>query len=279
MFFDINKSIKEQGIWKTFIILVLVLIIGMGSGYYLCIYININSTIQQDNKNSASVSQQFISGVEKRPQNNTDNTNEIVKANNNKCTEGKFEEKIDDWEITQYAKPDEEGFYCPRSWSSFSSPDIWYKKDIPTKFESIEIKYRIKSKNSTTPSFIFSIGKGLRILRIYIPEKNPQLVGFENISMTDSNLERVEPRQLEKGPIKYGPEVNMKVQPIINEGNKATYTFNLKYISDTIGESVETSLRYDVSLPDPEPQSQYSVQHIGLGTFKGNCIKPISYQL
>lgn len=278
MFFDINKSIREQGFWKTLIIIFLVFVVGVGSGYYLCIRININSSIQQGNKNSASISQNFINNDEKQPQDNTDNTNEIIEANDDKCTEGKFEEKIDDWEMAQYEKPDKEGFYCPNWWSSFSSPDIWYKNDIPTKFESIDIRYRIKSKNNTTPSFIFSIGKGQRILRIYIPEKNPQLVGFESFSMIDNNLERVDPKQLEKGPIKDGPEVNMKVQSIINEGNRATYVFNLKYISDTTDESVETSLRYDVALPDPDPQSQYSMQRIGLGTLKGNCIKPVSYK-
>lgn len=275
--YDVNKSIKENGLLKTVLILLLIIGLSMIGGYYIIVNIG-NST--QSLQNTANVGLQFTNGTTGQ---DNDSINKIIDDKKGGCIEGKFEDSLNDWEITQYDKPDEEGFYCPRLRSPFSSPDIWYKKDMPTKFESIEIRYKLRNKNdkdTTPPSFILSVGKELRIFRIYVPEKSPQLIGFENVYMGDGgiDLKRVDPKKLEKGPIRYGPEAEMNIQFTAKESNKVTYTFTLKYFSDTADGPVEEALNYDVNLPDPDLKSKYSIQRLGLGTFKGDCIKPISYK-
>ncbi len=198
------------------------------------------------------------------------------------CDSGLFEEKLDSWKIKYYDSPDEDGFYCPRSLSSFLSPDIWYKNLIPTNFESIEIRYKLKNKDnstSTPPSFIFSLGDNPRILRFYAPETNRQIVGFEKIIKdgTDFSTKREEPQYLDE-PVAYGTDAELGVKIMISKGNKATFYFKLMYVSALTGKPVENDFSYEVNLPDPMPESEHSKLKIGFATFKGNCIKPISYK-
>jgi len=198
------------------------------------------------------------------------------------CEGGKFSEKIDDWKIRQYNNPDNEGFYCPRMTSSFSSPDIWYKNPIPTNFEFIEFRYQLKDKDmddDIPPSFIFSVGEEPRILRFYIPENNYQLVGFERIELEESKyiLEREIPQELSE-PIDTAVETELRVRMVIGEGNKVSLYFNPTYLSILDEDSTEDSFSYTINLLDPKPISEHSEIRIGFGTFKGNCIKPISYK-
>jgi len=198
------------------------------------------------------------------------------------CEERMFEDKLSDWTIKYYNQADKDGFYCPRVSSPYPSPDIWYKSSILTKFNSLEIRYNLKNKNnstSTPPTFIFSIGDSPKILRLYIAERNPQIVGFEKIIKEGSTFstKREAVRTLDD-PIEYGTEAELKVRIIISGGNKATFYFNLIYISALDGRSVENSFNYDVDLPFPKPESELSKLKIGFGTFKENCVKPISYK-
>lgn len=196
------------------------------------------------------------------------------------CKSGRFEDHLDKWNIKYYNKPDENGFYCPHS-RKFLSPDIWYKELIPTNFESLIIRYKMKNKDNNVdipPPFIFSIGENPRILRFYIAEKNPEIIGFEKIAIEDSGiLLKREKIKLLGYPIEYNAETELSVRMMINKGNKVTIYFNLKYISAFHGESVENDFSYEVDLPDPEPDSEHSTLKIGFGTVKGSCIKPISY--
>lgn len=213
-------------------------------------------------------------------------TSEVTK---NPCKEEVFTETTDRWTTKQYDKPDEEGFYCLSYFSKFSSPDLWYKNLIPTNFDSIEIRYELKNKDNNItnpPSFIFSIGRGGAIskeenyiLRLYVPEKSYQIVGFEKITKKDDgfSLEREEVKDLDE-PIEYGTEAELKVRIRIVEGNKARFDFNLQYISARNGRSVEKGFSYDVDIPVPGPESELSKLQIGFGTFKGSCVKPLSYK-
>lgn len=222
------------------------------------------------------------------------NIAQIIKPNESpspqKCISGKFPDNADEWIIQQYNKPDEEGFYCPRLDSEFYSPDIWYRRSIPTKFESIEFRYKVKNTNQKRnpyPSFIFSFGKDPQIFRAYLPlESNPQLFGFEKITIVDSkySLERESPKTLNK-PVREEVENELKIRMIIEieQGNKVTFYFNPVYISaieeDAFSVEDKDSISYSFSLPnDPKPGSEFSESRIGFGTFKGSCVKPISYK-
>ncbi len=204
-----------------------------------------------------------------------------------KCVSGKFPDDKDDWIIHQYDKPDEEGFYCPRLRSDFLSPDIWYVNSIPTEFESLEFRYKVRNRNNnsdTSPTFIISFGKDPTIFRLYLPlESNSQLLGFEKIVTEDSkyDLEREESKKLKK-PVKEEVENELKIRIIIEQDNKVTFLFNPIYISAIIEEesmSVNDSVTYSFYLPhDPKPGSEFSQSEIGFGTIKGSCVKPISYK-
>ena len=203
------------------------------------------------------------------------------------CVSGKFPTNKDDWVISQYDNPDQEGFYCTRLRSDFLSPSIWYKNSISTKFESIEFKYEVKNRNKDTdtfPPFIVSFGKDPTIFRLYLPlESNSQLVGFEKIIIEDSNysLERETPKKLKK-PVKEEVENEIKIRMVIEQDNKVTFFFNPIYISSISEEepiSIEDSISYSFLLPhDPKPGSALSESEIGFGTLKGSCVKPISYR-
>ncbi len=216
------------------------------------------------------------------------NTTQMIKAGKSNCISGKFPDDSDDWSIQQqYDQPDEEGFYCARLGSDFPSPDIWYRNNIPTKFESIEFRYKVKNRNEDInifPSFIVSFGKNPYVFRFYLPlESNPQLVGFQKIKVSTSSksgydLERENAREL-KAPIKDEVENELKIRISIEQGNKAIFSFNPIFISAINEESIEDGISYNLIFPnDPKPGSEFSETKIGFGTFQGSCIKPISYK-
>ena len=76
------------------------------------------------------------------------------------CEGGMFLEKLDNWKMTSYNQPDEDGFYCPRSTKKFLYLNIWYKNPVPTDFNFVEVRYKLKNKdNSVTkpPTFILTV--------------------------------------------------------------------------------------------------------------------------
>jgi len=198
------------------------------------------------------------------------------------CEEGIFSEKKDeDWFIKYYKSP-KEGFYCISSFSPFPSPDIWYKKKVPTNFNFFKIRFKLKNSDDNTdiPStFIFSVGKDIKILRFYVAEKSFQVVGFEKIDIKDKDqkLVREEPKAL-IAPIDYDSDIELEVRKMINAKNKITFYFNLRYMSGLTGESIEDSFSYEVDLPDPFLESELSILEFGFGVLGKSCIKPINYR-
>lgn len=269
--FDINQSIKDFGFFKTFILAIVFVAYSYGM-YYLGV------------RNSTEISQSQNVSLES-PITSQEATSQLTdgKALNESpgirsCIGGRFEDQLDDWIIEHYDKPTEEGYYCPRS-RRFPTPDIWYVDLIPMSFSSVTLKYELlidEDSNLDVPTSILSIGEQPRILRIYIPERNPQLVGIETISIEDpGELKRHEPIEL-KDPIQPDTVLELTVRPLVRKGNEITYTFNIKYVSKLSREAAEDSFSVDVSLHDPHPETG-SVR-VGLGALLDSCIKPISYE-
>jgi len=255
---------------------------GFSGGFLLClsiiviiIFILFRFDIVSFNKLSqANISQTFTLETAK-------SVSEVPKIT---CEEGMFLEKSDNWKMTSYNQPDEDGFYCPRSTKKFLYSNMWYKKPIPTDFDSVELRYKLKNKDNgttTPPSFILSVSQwdGPDILHFYVPEKNWQIVGFEKIVKKDNgfSMEREEVQLLDE-PIEYGTEAELKARIRIIEKNKARFDFNLKYISALNGKAIENGFSYEVNLPVPSPESELSKLQIGFGTLRKNCINPISYR-
>lgn len=269
------KDAKQYGA-KNGLIVLIAFIAGFSFCYFY-IYPNrvTEDPIQTENKASAIDSLNQDSSISELNQSDDYLENSICFSDSNLS---------DKWETRHYSNLDEEGFYCPSPFARFSSPDIWYKSLIPAVFKSVKIKYQLKNKESLSemvPSFIFSVGDSPRIFRFYVPEINPQLLGFEKIDIKDpeSGLKREEPKTLKKGPVQYKAEVDLTIRSMIKEGNKVSYTFNLDYISGVTGDKLVDSFSYDVSLPNPNPGDKDSKIKIGIGTLKNNCIKVISYEI
>ncbi len=197
------------------------------------------------------------------------------------CSEKDFETNRKNWVLTQYSGPDKEGFYCPSFMSGFPAPDMWHKELLPLGTESIRLTFEMKDaniSNGNVPAFVFSLGDSPRILRFYIAEASPQIVGLEKIDLTaeDNVLVREEPSSLQD-PIKDGTQTELTVRPLVLQGNNARFIFNVAYISDLTNDRTEDNFSYDVKLPFPQPD-EASIK-FGLGTFKGSCVKPIKYEI
>ncbi|MBI2013741.1 MAG: hypothetical protein HYS87_02870 [Candidatus Colwellbacteria bacterium] len=197
-----------------------------------------------------------------------------------------FVESKRKWDTRSYAGPDNQGFYCVRQGSNFSSPDMWYKDVIPTNFKSINVKFEAKnvSKVDILPTFIFSLGKNPEIFRFYIAEKDAQVVGFERSNLTapedQSNLlERDVPGRTISAPIKQSIPIELQIIPHLGRGNSANVIFNINYISSINGKTQEDQFSYDFQFPYPNPTDSAYTVNFGLGTIKGGCIKPISYEI
>lgn len=270
-----EQRIKQRGLWTTLIKYFLVLSAGAIVGlFWESIWPKeavrpqeqtTNTSIVLGNEAAAASAVASLKGAEKD------------------CISMEFHKSIGEWHLNEYYEPDEDGFYCPKSRSAFSSPDIWYREQVVADFENITFTYETRNSDedtTTPPSFIFSTGQSPRLARFYVPESEPQVVGFEAIYLqatTSPELVRISPPSALKAPILPGTQVELTVRSQVVKGNKVQYTYNLGYISDPSGESVEDVFSYEVLLPTPQPGATKIA--IGFGTFKGSCIKPIRYSI
>lgn len=279
--FDINKSIKENGIFKTvvyFLILVIVFIVPV---YFF--YSGKVSNLEQ--QLSASMSQNVV------VDNNFDKKSSEISIEEYKG--GDFDKMLDYWEIdfkNHWKKKDENGFYCPES-DDYPFPKIWYKDLIPSEFKSIEIRYILKyeknnSNNSNqAPTFVFAIGKDKEeeILRLFIPEEDSWLVGSQKRIKKDTMfyLERESPKRKLDEPIQHGEVVVFVINRIASKLDEFTFDVNLNYKSSRTGEPIPPkTLRYDnVVSFDSDLNNEFSGIDVGFGTKNGYCIKPLSYKI
>lgn len=269
------KILEEKiGLSKNIIIVIFIIIfifIAFGSGVYITIKLGLANIV-------VNISDK---GVEPEPE----------KTFENKCISGNFKDNINSWRIDYYSGPDSEGFYCPRS-RIIPIPRMWYKESISTKFESVEIRYKLKDENnntSTVPLFVFVIGKEDKdlesdkndILRFHVPEVESHLVGFQKRIMEsfDWTIKRLPKKEELDDPVKYGEEVELKVSPRGNIDDVFSFDFKLMYTSAESGKGVEDIITFnDILMSDPNVDSEFSEIRVGIGTERGYCIKPISFK-
>lgn len=206
----------------------------------------------------------------------------ITQALGSEDSQKTFSEHTNEWVIQGYDGPDSDGYYCPNNWAAYPAPDIIYRTPIKAIFNSLYFRYTIKNIDSsikTPQTFVFSLGeKNSRIFRIYIPQTNPQSVGFERF-FTNNFVQssKYDPGQSFPDPIAKDIPVELTVRSIPLSGSKVEYTFNTKYLTSEQQKPVENSVSYDIDLQDPDPSNLF-VQ-FGMATYKGNCINPDQYNI
>lgn len=264
--FDVNKSIKENGIIKTAVFLLLVILIVVLVEHNLPFTKNTNT---QNVNFKLEEKQNEVKGEK------TQSLDNLAK----KSSAMRFEDHLDDWSIKFFDSATNDGFYCPSFFSPYQSPDIWYKHRLPVSFNSLFITYKLRSRIQNKPStFIISLSEDGKkyIWRFYAPHNNYQLVGFQKILVGGVNdLEWEKGQELSK-PIQKDSIINLNIRSQVRKGNEVNYLFNIKYISDSTTNPVEDSFSYDVKLSDPNPLHSDAV--VGVATLKENCLKPISYE-
>lgn len=259
---------KEIGFVKTSVILLIALGIVGGGSFWLGKSNSITNISQVVGAASSETASAYSALAD----------SEI--PNKNVCEVKKFSDHEEDWLFNEFKK-DGEGYYCPKWNSGFLSPDMWYRNDINADFAKIRFVYEVKnndSKQIEPASFIFSFGESPRLMRVYIPERNPQLIGSESIVLSSSTdgLVRQDPYEL-RDPVKENTQAELTVRSVVVKENDVSYLYNLNYISDQSGKSIEDSFSRELQLPIPNLGA--ATVRFGVGTFKGSCIKPIEYEI
>ncbi len=184
-----------------------------------------------------------------------------------------------EWENRDYLD-NKDGYLCPKN--GWVDPVLWYKEGVKPGFSSIYIEFEIKKdlKNITPnpPSFITAYGKDLPIFKSWSPEE-PNLQLFRFAKNLDLN------RKILTGEL--GEEFSNPVKPYqkdsftieqnrVLETGEVLLNFTYKYSSNLTGEaeSPETFPK-KVRMPGSDPGLSSVRYPFGIGTFEGNCLKPL----
>ncbi len=210
------------------------------------------------------------------------NTQEIKRS----CYKEIFSENESKWETKFYIRQGD-GFWCP---TQDLDPVIWYKDGLIVNFSKLTIEYEIKEndrlKRDNPPSFILAYGRkeigGKPIFKLWVPEGEIlQLFGFEKNSDFDSeeqNMDRENAVSL-KDPVQIRRVDKLTIEPTRKEGNNLYINFIYYYTSSNNLEGEDDTIQKEVKLPVSNIQSSTQKLPFGIGTYVGNCIKPISYEI
>ena len=259
---ELRLFAKEQGYFRTLVFFVLFGILFFAIPAFLA-----GSKINISNSTSQTTKIEVPAGVKSEIKGSEDN---LVYKN--------FDDNLLEWEIPLSSMND--GYYCPNVFSSFLAPEIWYEEQIPVSFKSLTFKYMLKNGNSkNNPSFIFSLGKSeQRFFRVYLPQKNPQSIGFEYYHSDDAVLssEFLKGEAL-RDPIMQNSTIDFTIRSQIKKENTLTYIINVKYLSSVTETPIEDTFSYDVNYYDPDPAN--ALLDFGISTYRGNCIKLLRYKI
>lgn len=202
-----------------------------------------------------------------------------------------------EWNLERY-NPDKEEFYCPKS--SFTDPVMWLKTGISLDQKRFSIQYQVKKQTNESKkplSFILEFGQKLDgskeisaknvmpIYKLWTPEgENLQLFRFsKNLTYKktenpDDSLIPDEAYSLSAPAT--GESIDSLTAQISDKNSNDVvinfthnYTIQLPDRPKGISDIIPKSIRLPVSDTSTSSDSYY----FGVGTFVGNCIKPISY--
>jgi hypothetical protein len=179
-----------------------------------------------------------------------------------------------DWDFKSFSFDKQKGV-CANFWSGYQYPDLTYKIPVKQDFELFEISYKITHNDKYDNPFVISVGNDPKLIKYFIQEKNPQLIGVEMFKLGDKEPDRPLPDVLKDAP-KEGTVIVTSLRSSIKKGNELTFVLNVKYISNATNEPKEDSFSHDVALPEPQPGSKTT---INISVPRSSCFIPISYKV
>lgn len=196
-----------------------------------------------------------------------------------RCISGDFEEHKNLWEVDKYFKVDEEGYYCPMR-RGYQFWEIWYTEKLPVGFTSATLRYLLKDGtpgNDIPPPAVFSYGdNNKRFYTIIIPDGDLKSVRFKG----EEGAAKPQGRLKEEMNINNEMIITIKPRVLSPTKNEIKVTFDLTYISKVSGDQMPPEpFEYDTKVPAVSPEEEGAKKQFGLGTFNGDCIKPIWFEI
>jgi hypothetical protein len=200
------------------------------------------------------------------------------------CPKKSFSENEAEWDTAFYRK-DRDGFWCP---TRDLDRLMWYKDGVLVNFKALVIEYEIKRddtfKGDNPPSFIFGYGREKPVFKLWVPE-NPNLQLFRFAKNLDFDSEEAtlaaEPAVTLSDPVKFGKTTNtLEVKQSYAEGNELTLNFIFNYTSSLPPYKGEKdTVPKQVKMPISNVPTSAEKYPFGIGTYIGNCIRPVSYTI
>lgn len=206
-----------------------------------------------------------------------------------------------DWDTSRFNKI-ENGFWCPKN--SFVDPVMWWQKGIPLSYKSSTLEYEIKKAKTSfgyPPSLILEFAQKkdpqslvynstiTPIYKLWVPEgESLQLFRFsKNQDYTGSSknpddLLKPEEAFTLRSPVKLGGNNTLKIIFLDKIGNSINASFLYTYIPDFangLDTPISDPISKNIKLPLSNTNSTNEHFYYGLGTYKGNCIRPISFYM
>lgn len=211
-------------------------------------------------------------------------TNAEDSSKNKECGFKKdFSGNEKEWQTQLYRKK-KDGFWCPKE--GFIDPIIWYEEGLKPNFKRLVFEYEIKKddelKRNNPPSFVFAYGKEKEILKSWVPEgENLQLWGFAknlNFDLGKSELTRETPESL-SSPVRRSMIDTFSVEPAVIQGNDLFLNFDYQYTSALTKDEAHKILPKQIKMQISNISASLEKYPFGIGTYVGNCIRIISYEI
>lgn len=200
-------------------------------------------------------------------------------AEQNNCTSELFKENLDQWN-TQYYYYKDSDYWCPIT--GFNDPVMWNKNQISPNFKEITVEYEIKQrdKNSTIPrSLIVQYGDKKPIFKLWTNDgETQQLFRFAKANTDFSDLIKENAFEL-PDPVKDGQPNIFKILTTNINGTDIALNFIFNYTSSKINIRIPQTISKNIKVPVSDATSTLEKFPFGIGTYNGNCIRPISFKL
>jgi hypothetical protein len=267
------KAWKDLGWFKASVFLMVFTVITSGPTAYIS-YKYGSNTITNEQSQLVNVNVNNATAAE-------DSGGKVAGKQTSCEEEAAFADNTFNWSYVGYTEPDKGGFYCVKESSPYLSPIIWSQYSLTPLFGSMTFEYLVRNSDESAPeapSFIFALGENPKLSRFIVPEVGQRVVGFQHINIDDleGEMKRASSTALTEA-IKNNTHVRVTVRAQTIKANQISYRYNVNYIAASSGEAIEDVFSYDVTMPFPNPAT--IATSFGIGTFKGGCLRPVSYQI
>jgi len=202
-----------------------------------------------------------------------------------------------EWNTSRYEELN--GYWCPKN--IFDDPVMWLNKPTTLSFVTFSVEYEIKKgrqdfhkPQSLVLEFAQIRDKGkavsdktvMPVYKLWVPEgTNNQLFRFSrnNDYSVESNepltvLTPEEANELSSEVANNQIDV-FSVDQTRRDGKEQYVNFIYTYTPTKINKGISDTISKTIKLPTSDAGSSEEIFAFGIGTFKGNCIRPVSYKI